>query len=80
MSDGSPTLGPKIARPTQGAPRNAPGVDMSGGAPNGLRGIVVLPWRLQKPNATRTVINVVAGQNVSGQISIPFDTEFKEIL
>ncbi len=66
MSDGFPTLGPKVARPSQGMPRNDPGVDLSGNivkgtgaffSPGGTAGygIVVLPWNLVKESAVRTI-------------------------
>lgn len=83
MSDGFPTLGPKIARPGQGMPRNDPGIDMSGDqtygsgiffAPGGQRGygINVLPWNLIKPSTSRTVtINGSGGTTFS--VDMPID-------
>lgn len=64
MSDGTPTLGPKIARPGAGMPRNDPGTTFDGAfqqttggflSPGENRGfgIVVLPWNLIKPAAVR---------------------------
>jgi hypothetical protein len=77
MSDGSPVLGPKIARPTQGTARSAPAVD-PGSVSNGLRGIVVVPWRLTKPSATRTAV----AQNQGGAaltFQIPIDVGFMQL-
>lgn len=82
MSDGSPVLGPKTARPGLGAPRNSPGFDASGdtgflsdGPPiinvgaGGYRmtGVVVKPWLLVRNSAVRS-INVGGGQTISMEI------------
>ena len=79
MSDGSPVLGPKVARPNQGPPRNDPGIEQSMGS-NGLPGIVVMPWRLVKESAYRTA----SGTNPSNPGStvtfqIPIDVGFVEL-
>lgn len=73
MSDGSPVLGPKVARPYQGAPRSSPSIEQSAGS-NGLPGVVVIPWRLAKPAEYREVAN--GGPST---IHLPIDVAFIEL-
>lgn len=74
MSDGSPTLGPRVAHPNSGAPRNAPEFDRDSGG-NGLRGIVVIPWRLTKLDTTRRIVGLG-----TANLELPVDAEFKELV
>lgn len=78
MSDGSPILGPKFARPNQGQPRLSSPMENSDGSGGMMPGIVVLPWRLVKPSDTRSVV-ANTGLGTSVTIELPVDTSFQQI-